>query len=111
MGRLSYLLARAAKQVARHPVLRAKAAEVFEKEIKPRATAVYQKEVKPRATAVYQKEVKPRAAAAWRQSKPKLDAAKAELRDIAGEVDPRKDPRGFAAKVKQRFFERKKSGG
>lgn len=97
MGRLSYLLSRAAREMAKHPGVRAKVAEVFEKEVKPRATAAYN-------------EVKPRAAQAWREGKPKLDAAKAGLRDIAGEVDPRKDPRKFAAKVKERFFDRKKEG-
>ena len=109
MGRLSYLLSRAAREMAKHPGVRAKAAEVFEKEVKPRATAAYN-EVKPRATAVYRDEIKPRATQAWREGKPKLDAAKAGLRDIAGEVDPRKDPQKFAAKVKERFFDRKKEG-
>lgn len=89
MPLLRKLLWRAAKHIASDPQARAKAAEVFEKEVKPRARA------------------------AWRQAKPKLDAAKAEvdaakadLKDIAVETDPMKDPREFAAKVKRRFLDR-----
>jgi hypothetical protein len=84
MARFRYLLLRAARRVALDPRVRAKAAEVLDKEVKPRAEA------------------------AWRRSKPKLDAAKAELRQIASEADPRKDPRKFATKVKERFFARKR---
>ena len=81
---LRRLLLHAARQIASDPGVRAKAAAVFEKEVKPRAEA------------------------AWRQTKPKLDAAKAELQDIAGETDPRENPRKFAAKVKERFLDREK---
>ncbi len=66
-----------------------------------------------KAAAVFEKEVKPRARAAWRRTKPKLDAAKAEmdaaraeLKDIAAETNPRKNPRQFAARVKRRFLDR-----
>ncbi|MFQ5940066.1 MAG: hypothetical protein ACE5KL_08395 [Alphaproteobacteria bacterium] len=81
---LRRLVLHAARRIASDPRVQAKAAEVFEKEVKPRAKA------------------------AWRQTKPRLDAAKAELQDIAGETDPREKPREFAAKVKQRFFDREK---
>ena len=64
--------------------------------------------VRAKAKEVFEQEVKPRAEAAWRQAKPKLDAAKAELRDIARETDPRENPRKFAAKLKQRIVDRKK---
>jgi hypothetical protein len=64
--------------------------------------------VRAKAKEVFEQEVKPRAEAAWRQAKPKLDAAKAELRDIARETDPRENPREFAAKLKQRIVDRKK---
>ena len=74
------LLVEAARRAAADPRVRAKAAEVIQTEVKPRAEA------------------------AWRNAKPKLAAAKAELQDIAREVDPRDDPRAFAAKVKQRFL-------
>ena len=74
------LLVQAAKQIAADPRVQAKAAEVIETQVKPRAEA------------------------AWRNTKPKLAAAKAELEEIAREVDPRDDPGAFAAKVKQRFF-------
>ena len=64
--------------------------------------------VRDKARDVFESEVKPRAEAAWRQAKPKLDAAKAELHDIAREADPRENPRKFAAKLKQRIVDRKK---
>ncbi len=86
---LRRLLWHAARHIALDPRARAKAAEMYEKEVKPRARA------------------------AWRQARPKLDAAKAEmdtaraaLKDIAAETDPRKNPRQFAARVKRRFLDR-----
>ena len=81
---LRRLLFYAARRIASDPRLRAKAAEVFESEVKPRAQA------------------------AWRQTKPKLEAAKAELEDIARETDPRRHPRKFAAKLKERLVDREK---
>jgi hypothetical protein len=78
---LRRLLLTAAQRIAADPRVRAKAAEVIEREIKPRAKA------------------------AWRETKPKLDAVKAELREIAEETDPRSHPREFAAKLKARFLE------
>ncbi len=89
MPLLRRLLLHAARHIALDPRARAKAAEIYEKEVKPRARA------------------------AWRQARPKLDAAKAEmdtaraeLKDIAAETDPRKNPRQFAARVKRRFLDR-----
>ena len=86
---LRRLLWHAARHIALDPRARAKAAEVYEKEVKPRARA------------------------AWRQAGPKLDAAKAEmdaakaeLKHIAAETNPRKYPREFAARVKRRFLDR-----
>lgn len=78
------LLFYAAQRIAFDPRVRAKAAELFEKEVKPRAEV------------------------AWRRTKPKLDAIKAELEDIADDVDLHKHPRKFAAKVKERFLDRDK---
>ena len=78
------LLLHAARRLASDPRVRAKAAELYDKEVKPRAKA------------------------AWRETKPKIEAAKAELRDIAAETDPRENPRKFARKLKERFFERDK---
>ena len=74
---------RAASLIASNPRVRAKTAELFEQEVKPRAED------------------------AWRQTKPKLDAAKADIQQIARETDPRKNPRKFASRVKQRFLDRK----
>ncbi len=82
MRLLPQLLLRAAKRIASDPRVRAKATEVFEREVKPRAEA------------------------AWRQTKPRLDTAKSELRDIARETDPRENPRKFLAQVKRRFLDR-----
>ena len=79
---LRHILTRAAAKLARDPRVQAKVAELVEEEIKPRA------------------------AAAWRRTKPKLEAAREDLRDIARERDPRRDPAGFAAKVKERFLKR-----
>ncbi len=79
---LRHILARAAAKLAGDPRVQAKVAELVDDEIKPRA------------------------AAAWRRTKPKLEAAREDLRDIARERDPRRDPAGFAAKVKKRFLDR-----
>ncbi len=79
---LSRLLMSAAKRIAADPRLRAKAAEVMQTEIKPRAEA------------------------AWRQAKPKLENAAAELADHAPQTNPPANPPRFAAKVKQRFIDR-----
>ncbi len=59
--------------------------------------------VRAKAAETFESEVKPRAMAAWRRTKPKLDAARDELRDIARESDPRENPRAFAAKLKERL--------
>ena len=85
MAILHRLLAQAAAKLASNPRVRAKAAEVVEREVKPRA------------------------AAAWRRTKPKLESVRDELRDIAEETDPRDDPRAFVAKVRQRIRDRGKS--
>ena len=75
------LILYAARRIAADPRVRAKAAEVLETEIKPRAKA------------------------AWRETKPKIEAAAAELKDIARETRPLKHPGKFAAKLKQRLRE------
>ncbi len=74
---------RVARLIASHPRARAKTAEVFDKQVRPRAED------------------------AWRKAKPKLEAARDELRDIARETDPRAHPGEFASKLKQRFLDRK----
>ncbi len=61
--------------------------------------------VQAKAAEIYQNEVKPRARAAWRQTKPRLVAAKQDLKHIARETDPRDDPKGFAVKLKKRFVD------
>jgi hypothetical protein len=61
--------------------------------------------VQARAADIYQNQVKPRARAAWQETKPRLAAAKRDLKAIARETDPRDDPKGFAVKLKQRFVD------
>ena len=79
---LRRLLVQAATKLVSDPRVRAKAADVFEREVKPRA------------------------AAAWRQTKPKLESVRDELREIAEEADPRDNPRAFAAKLRDRLRDR-----
>ena len=64
-------------------------------------------ELRARAARVLSRDVAPRARAAWRQAKPKLEAARDDLREVAAEVDPRDDPKEFAVRVKERFLGRK----
>ena len=61
--------------------------------------------VQAKVADIYQNEVKPRARAVWRETKPRLAAAKQDLKDIARETDPRDDPKGFAIKFKRRFVD------
>ena len=107
MPRFGSLISRLARQLAADSRVRDKASEVYNREVRPRAKSLYENEVKPRAKDLYEGELKPRAQTAWRDSKPKLDAARSELKDIARETDPRKDPRKFARKLKERFIDRK----
>ena len=110
-------LLRLVGSIASDPDVQDKAVELFDKEVKPRAKEVrakagetFEKEVKPRVNDVrakagetFDKEVKPRV----KEVSKKLDAAKADIQQIAREIDPRKNPRKFASKVKQRFLDRK----
>ena len=105
MGRLGYWLSRAARQIARDPRVREKVSEIYAQKVKPAATEIYHQEVKPRAAKLYEGELKPRAKDAWQKGKPKFDAAKKDLRDIARQTNPRQDPKGFAKKVKEHFFD------
>ena len=82
MALLHRLLLQAARRAAADPRVQAKAAEL------------------------YQTKLKPRAQAAWREAKPKLDAAKQEIKEIARESDPRREPKAFAARLKARFIDR-----
>ena len=79
---LRQLLWRAAAKVASDPELRAKAAEVVNREVVPRAEA------------------------AWEQTKPKLEAARQDVREVAEETDPRKHPALFAGRVTRRLRDR-----
>ena len=67
------------------------------------AKAVANPRVRAKAAEVVEREVKPRAQAAWRETKPKLESARDELRDIAAEADPRRDPKGFARRLRDRL--------
>ncbi len=76
------LLAMAARRVAADPQVQAKAAEV------------------------YQTQVKPRAQSAARETKANIDFARSELSDIAREIDPIKNPKAFLAKAKKRLYDK-----
>ncbi len=84
---LRRLLFNAARKAAADPRIRAKAAEVFEREVKPRAKA------------------------AWAETRPKLEAARDDVKEAAAKVDPRDDPAGFAGELKRRLAEKRRPGG
>ena len=77
-----HLLFRAAVRAASDPRVRAKAREMFDKEMRPRAEN------------------------AWRRAEPRLDAARADLLDAAKAADPRRDPGRFAGEVIKRWRRR-----
>lgn len=79
---LRRLLFHAAVRAARDPRLQAKAREVYEGEVRPRAED------------------------AWRRAKPRLDAARSDLRDAAKAADPRHNPARFAGEVVKRWRRR-----
>ncbi len=83
---LRRLLFNAARKAAADPRVRAKAADVYEREVKPRAKA------------------------AWAEAKPRLEAARDDVKDAAAKVDPRDDPAGFTGEVKRRFIEKRRPG-
>lgn len=62
--------------------------------------------VRTKAAEVFEKEVKPRAAETWRKTKPKLEATRDELTQMARESDAVKNPGAFAARVKKRYIDR-----
>ena len=76
---LRRMLFRAAVRVAGDPRLRAKARDVFDKEVRPRAEN------------------------AWRRAEPRLDSARSDLREAAKAADPRRDPARFAGEVIKRW--------
>ncbi len=84
MAFLHRFLPHAARRVVSDPRTREKAAELFEKEVKPRAEE------------------------AWRKTKPKIEEAKAEFRNLAAETDPRKEPARFAGRLARRIIDRVK---
>ena len=83
------LLAAAVQRIAADPRARAKAAEVYENEVKPRAEAAWQKN-------------KPKVEAAWQQNKPKVEAKAADLKEYARKKATRENLEKLADKVKQR---------
>ena len=57
--------------------------------------------IQAKAADIYQREVKPRAQAVGRTARGRLAAGRDELRDIAGDIDPREDHAALLAKVKR----------
>ncbi len=84
---LHRLLFDVARKAAADPRVRAKAVDVFEREVKPRATA------------------------AWAETKPKLDAARDDIKKAAATIDPRTDPAGFAGELKRRLVKKRRPDG
>jgi hypothetical protein len=78
---LRRLLAEAARRLAADPKVQAKAADVYQTEIRPRAKTVA------------------------RDTRANYDFARSELADIAHETDPLKDPKGFLLKAKKRLYD------
>ncbi len=76
------LLAMAARKVAADPQVQAKAADV------------------------YQSQVRPRVKSAARETKANLDFARSELSDIARDIDPIKNPKAFLAQAKKRLYDK-----
>ena len=66
--------------------------------------------IRAKAAAVFEHEVKPRAKAAWAQTKPRLEAARDDIKQAAATVDPRDDPAGFAGELKRRLAEKRRPG-
>ena len=64
--------------------------------------------VKEKASELIETEVKPRVRDAWQQAKPRIDAARSDLAQIASETDPREKPKEFVVRVKKRLFPRKR---
>ena len=64
--------------------------------------------VKEKAAELIETEFKPRVRDAWQQAKPRIDAARSDLAQIASETDPREKPKEFAVRVKERLFPRKR---
>ena len=84
MALIHRLLFHAAQRLATDPRVKAKAAELIETEVQPRVRD------------------------AWQQAKPRIDAARSDLAQIATETDPREKPKEFAVRVKHRLFPRKR---
>ncbi len=84
MAILRQLLMSAARRIAANPRAREKAAELVETEIKPRARAAMEK------------------------ARPKVAAAKAEIRNIAAETDPLDKPAEFAGRLTRRLIDKAK---
>lgn len=68
-------------------------------------------QVRAKAADLYKQEVKPRAAETWRQARPKLEATRDELADMARETDARRNPGAFAAAVRKRYLDKKPKSG
>jgi hypothetical protein len=58
--------------------------------------------VRAKAAEVVERELKPRIKEAVERARPRLEAARDEIREIAKETDPKRDPAGFARKLGRR---------
>lgn len=66
--------------------------------------------VRAKAAELFENEVKPRAAETWRKTRPRIEATRDELKQMARETDARKNPGAFAAAVKKRYLDNSGKG-
>ena len=66
--------------------------------------------VQAKAVEIFDTRIKPAAHGAWDATKPKIAAAKAEIKDAASVSSPRRDPVGFARELRRRSSKRSTEG-
>jgi hypothetical protein len=64
--------------------------------------------VRAKVAGTYRDEVRPRAEAAWAKTKPKIDETRADIRRIADETPPKRNPGRFAGRVARTLIDRAK---
>ena len=64
--------------------------------------------VRAKAAELFETEVKPRAAETWQKTRPKIEATRDELKQMARETDARNNPGAFAAALRKRYLDNPK---
>jgi hypothetical protein len=65
--------------------------------------------VRAKAAELFETEVKPRAAETWQKTRPKIEATRDELKQMARDTDARNNPGAFAAALRKRYLDNPKS--